>query len=158
MLIPVDMMESPNMYAIDLDSMRQVDPYRYSYILSRRGDLCIYSFDSFFFGKPYSHNGVRPLGVGTLNLLFDSDYSGQVDGIDTYRDMSVERVMDLADNLKDGRTLVKSVKPNIDALFGGGKVWSTAISDEEYRILVESFFNLPQLPPGTDGWFKRVKS
>lgn len=158
MLIPVDMTESSNMYAIDLGSMRQKGSYIGSWgYYNRDSTFCVYTFDAFFFGKPSSPNRSKPLGIGTLDLLFDNGYAQEVDGLDTYEGMSVELVMDLCDNVKDGVISVKSVKTDLDALFGGGKVWSAEVSDEKYRTLVEAFFNLPQPPPGADGWFKRVK-
>lgn len=159
MLDQVEMKVSSNMYAIDLDSFRmlkdrwEISPKGIGYRDPGRKEFVGYHFKAYFFSMNQNTKGA--LCYGDLRILFDNRVARLYDGLASYNDLKVEDVLDYAENTQDKS---KQISTYSSALFGNGRVWSSGANDEIFRNLVDAWFELPEHPRGTDGWFKKVRN
>lgn len=148
-------LDSPNTYAIVDGSMKEE-------IRRWRGNVVAYSFQAYWIVRKGATKG--SLAYGTLTTEFNNDYAKELNNRDNYDNLGIEDVLGFSDNLP-GRVvehyrnqLPKFVKSYATAIFGNGNVWSGGAADEDFKNLVDSWFNLPELPENASRVVKLVKS
>lgn len=147
---------SPNTYAIVDGSMveKHIDYH----------DTTTYSFDTYWFVSKGATKG--GLAFGKLIIEFHNDLAYEFDKRSHYHGMSVDEVLALSSDLPNAQNnpnsyvhyKAKSVKSLASAIFGDGNVWSSGVSDETFKKLVDTWFNMPNMPEGTTEWLKFKKN
>lgn len=166
MLVPEKFDYGNKTYALNLDKMEAIQhrDYAYRFMLERQetGEEIIshvfeYTFPAYFLSTKQSTKGA--LSFGTVNISFSDYWAKEIDGLDTYGGLTAQEVLDLAENVKEGRDKVKEISTLTQGLFGNRCAWTDkTMSDEAYRDLVEAKFALPDVPKGMTGWFKFYKN
>lgn len=136
----------------------------YRFILGRQEEgeenisyVIEYAFPAYFLSTKQSTKGA--LSFGTVNISLSDYWAKEIDGLDTYGGLTAQEVLDLAENVKDGRDKVKEISTLTQGLFGNRCAWTDkTMSDEAYRDLVEAKFALPDVPKGMTDWFKFYKN
>jgi len=157
MFVPQSDGYSPNTYAIVDGTMKE------SY--SEFGNRSEYSFNAYWIVSKSNTKGA--LAYGNLKISFLNDYAMDLDGVSDYRHLSLQEVLNYSSEvkLKDVERRgngyfnhnPKETRGHASVIFGKGNAWTSGVKDEVFKQLVDAWFNLPALPPGTSGWLKFKK-
>lgn len=151
---------SPKTYAIIENSM--VENHR------EYGNETVYDFNAYWFVDSGSTKGA--LAYGVLSLEFCDDFAPNLDGLMNYRNLNVQTVLDISDNLPESpnpneNTIPRSgypkkVRTSAQVVFGNMNAWTSGVSDAIFKKVVDIWFNLPQqsLPEGATKWLKFRKN
>lgn len=161
MLVPEPFGDGKKVYALDLDGMTsrmEMGLVNGGQSMSTDAVVC-YDFPAHFLSTKRNSKGA--LALGKLSVVFSQEYAQELDGLDTYKNLSAENVLEIADVVKVGRYKlpVKEIRTSIDAIFGEGVMWTgTRRTDTQNMNLATMWFNLPEVPKGADAWFKFRKN
>lgn len=150
MFVETDFEVSSNMFAIVQGSMKEnLTSYRVSPATTK-----VYHCNAYWFSE--KRNTKDALSFGYMEFTFD-DLAAGGDNLITYGGLSELDVLLCADS--KSKDNMKTFRKSASALFGNKTVYSSGFMDDaDYRVLVESWFNLPNAPAGTHGWMKRVRN
>lgn len=158
MLVPEQFGDGKKMYALDVNHMKSKVYTEFRSGWGGENNMVAYSFPAYFLSTKQSTKG--SLSLGEIDLIFDCNWAMEVDGLDTYKNLELDEVLDLADNAKvDNGVPAKEISTKTKAIFGNKRIWSNGFtSDIQNKKLMEAWFTLPQVPEGMTDWFKFYKN
>lgn len=158
MLIPEDFGRGEKAYALKPDEMTSGTRWYYGYSRANDDRIVVYKIPAYSLSTKTKTRGA--LVFGYIEVIFDSDCAQELDGLDSYKNLSVDQVLDLADNVKRPQVPhKKEIKMHTEAIFGNGRMWTLeGRTDDMNRQLVDAWFNLPEVPEGMDAWFRLYKN